>query len=307
MSRFGKVISGATLVATMTIVAPPVSAQVVNLDFKLWGNAVDQAAWLNARITDDDFGTYIVGLPMPAGPESLMAENLRIPAFVTYEVGTSPLSSGPAQATYGGSSGITVIREGQTIDLVDTSAIIIARHEPSDDRWMFGGIVHADAAGGALDFSLATPLSHEIDLTDMLPYAFGSVPPVSELRIRASYDSLRFDGAGFSFLSDATTLGSLELPSYDALLSQPLQPFFASLTWKATLQLEVIDAGYSDVEFSAAREWVSANLRGPEVTVNYNLSMYGLTVSAVPEPASVVMWLCGLALLIGASRRRSRL
>jgi hypothetical protein len=70
------------------------------------------------------------------------------------------------------------------------------------------------------------------------------------------------------------------------------------------LQLEVIDAGYSDVEFSAAREWVSANLRAPEVMVNYNLSIYGLTVSAVPEPASVAMWMCGLALLIGASRRR---
>lgn len=306
MRYIGQRTIGATLVATLTSFALPASADIVKLDFRLWGSAVSKDAWFNARITDDDFSSYIVGLPLPAGPEEMMAGNLSIPAFITYDSAAVPLSSGPDEAIHAGTSGVTLNRDGQTLDVVDTSAAVIALHEAFDDRWMLGGIVRADAAGGALDFRLTTPVSHEIDLTDMLPYAFGSVPPVSELRIRATYDTLYFDGASFSFLSDAATLGDLTLPSYEALSASPLQPYFASLTWRASLQLEVIDAGYSDAEFDAARAWVSANLRAPEVMVGYNLSTYGLTVSPVPEPSGAFMWLCGIALLAGFSRRISR-
>lgn len=306
MAQFQHLTLVIALTATLTAFAPPASANSVNLDFKLWGNAVNKAAWFNAKINDGEFSTYITTLPMPDGPEGLMASNLRMPAFVTFGAGTSPLSAGSDELRFGGTAGVAVVRDGQTLELVDTSASIILRQELFADGWLLGGVVSADAAAGRLDYLLSTPVSHDIDLTDMLSSAFDSIPPVSELRIRTSYDTLRLDDVSFAFLWDAGNRGNFELPAYETLLTSPLIPVFGSITWSATLQLEVINAGYSDAEFAAAREWVAANLRSPAITVGYNLSIYDLAVSAVPEPTGCFMWLGGLALLVSASRRRSR-
>lgn len=305
MIRTGKGLAHLAL-GTIALLASAAHASTVRLDFS---TPVGGTPWVFFSGDSDAVSyRYPSTLSAPDALTDLLPTGGTIQAFVEYDTAATPVSTSPEQNVFTGRAGLSISGNGQSRGTYDGAANIIesAGSFPDYTQQL---ITVGGNPSASLRISMPAGVTYEVEYSTWLLGMLGGAPQsVPGIRLRISYDTLTFDLAGFGLtLPAANNPYDSQLPSLDTLAAEPASGAFLTLRWIADARFELMDSGFSNADdYAAMNAWLSTNFSTPRVYATYSFSSATVSVSAVPEPASALLWLSGLAPLISASRRRSR-
>lgn len=304
MTRSGTRLAHLALGMTAWCAAAAEAAQV-RLDFK---TSVGGPPWVFfSGYSDAADYRYPSTLPAPDALTDLLPNDGTVHAFVEYDTAAPPGSTSPERNVYTGRAGLFISGNGQSQGAHDSSANIIESAGSFPDFTQQLITVSGDPSA-SLRVAMQAGITQEVEYSTWLLGMVGGAPQsVPSIRLRISYDTLNLDSVSFGLALPATNNPyDSQLPSLDTLAANPASGAFMTLRWIADARFELMDSGFSNADdYAAMSTWLQANFTAPRVYATYSFSSVAVGVSAVPEPASALMWLGGIALLLSASRRQA--